>query len=547
MRKLRQMERRIAMISSWVAAFDGVCDSHEATAAPQNLQAMRKTAQGILIELESSRQHYHQKLAKTNWERAIDSALQTGLRQLKEMDTADGSDVSSLVREAELLKANAERESLLTVIEQEKSGDAAVVQVLLSAHFETIMTLNSMMEMHEDEAVEAAKRIIHKILNACSDATSHVIKPDGALSSGEAFTPSRSGTPRKRKPVNVPSVGLPEMAAPPTFVAAAFPISSPMRCSPVKASPKRRKAPMARKGVSFTPKKKSPSKRSVRWRDDTEQGVLADFEKTPQKSEITPPTASSAESVPVVSSPMPSYLPKPSSPMGSSPIPTPPEPSIDIRPKNNRFKAGFLSKRHEGSPPPPQLTHLSSSDSESSPLRDSVPDRTNRRSNLQIVENASSADITPSDSSNNSSDSEQSYWKADHPDAIRIKSAMKRVSAIGGANTSTSSVPMTRVHRRRSPTAATMTGSPPSDGLFTASHARRMVKSEKENAIQASVLSPRTAPILKNGRRITIGDGRQTSSLGGRDAMRLSGTVVGTPRGRESIVGIVGSGKNSWR
>ena len=53
---------------------------------PRNLVAMRKTAQGILAELEGSRQHYHQRIAKNNWERALDGALQTGVRQLNEMD-----------------------------------------------------------------------------------------------------------------------------------------------------------------------------------------------------------------------------------------------------------------------------------------------------------------------------------------------------------------------------------------------------------------------------------------------------------------------------
>ena len=51
---------------------------------PQNLSAMRKTAQGILLELENSRHHIRQKLEKTNWERAIDSALQHSIQQLPE-------------------------------------------------------------------------------------------------------------------------------------------------------------------------------------------------------------------------------------------------------------------------------------------------------------------------------------------------------------------------------------------------------------------------------------------------------------------------------
>jgi kinesin family member 18/19 len=104
-----------------------------------------------------------------------------------------------------------------------------------------------------------------------------------------------------------------------------------------------------------------------------------------------------------------------------------------------------------------------------------------------------------------------------------------------------------RTHRRsRSPTAATMAGSPPNENaMFTASHARRMVKSDKDSTFQTSVLSPRTAPVLKNGRRTTIGEGRHGGALMAAHAVRLSGTVGGTPKARESVAGVMGKG--GWR
>ena len=110
---------------------------------------------------------------------------------------------------------------------------------------------------------------------------------------------------------------------------------------------------MGKKGISFTPKKKSPSKRSVRWRDDTESGALADFEKTPQKMQSTPEVSSVEQSI--VLPALPSYLAGDVSndSLGSSPIPSAPEPSIELKPKANRFQAGFLSKKSDGSPPPP--------------------------------------------------------------------------------------------------------------------------------------------------------------------------------------------------
>jgi kinesin family protein 18/19 len=188
MKKLRQIERRIAILSAWVAAFDSVCDSREDGEMYPSLTAMRKTAQGILLELENSRQHFHQKLDKSNWERAIDSALQNSIRQMIELeDVGDGQDVSNLTREVELLKATAGREALLEVIELEKGGDAGVVQVLLSAQFDLISSLNDLLSMDEEEAIRHAKTILGRLLKTSSAAAAHVVKPDGTLNITEAF------------------------------------------------------------------------------------------------------------------------------------------------------------------------------------------------------------------------------------------------------------------------------------------------------------------------------------------------------------------------
>jgi kinesin family protein 18/19 len=91
-----------------------------------------------------------------------------------------------------------------------------------------------------------------------------------------------------------------------------------------------------------------------------------------------------------------------------------------------------------------------------------------------------------------------------------------------------------------------MAGSPPNENnLFTASHARRMVKSEKDPSFHTSVLSPRTAPVMKNNRRTTIGEGRQVSGSMSSGAIRLTGTMGSTPKSRESVAGM--TGKGSWR
>jgi kinesin family protein 18/19 len=537
MKKLRQIERRIGILSAWVAAFDSICDSREDEEMPPSLAAMRKTAQGILLELENSRQHYHQRLDKSNWERAIDSALQNSIRQLTEVDgCSDGLDVASLTREAELLKANAGREALLEVLEQEKVGDAGVMQVLLSAQFDIISSLSDILSMSEEDAIQHAKTVLRRLLQTCSTAVSQVIKPDGSLNVTEVFPPTKRGTPKRKKP----AAFFDGQSKPPVMAALAA-VAPQVYSSPMKSSPRRRKAVMGKKGVSFTPKKKSPSKRSVRWRDDTESGALADFEKTPQKMQSTSEASSGEQSI--VLPTLPSYLAGDVSndSLGSSPTPSAPEPLIELKPKANRFQAGFLSKKSDGSPPPPRITELNSSDTDPSPLRTMDAGNVANRSSLHIMD---AVDITPTDSGNNSS-SESENWQVNRSESAKIGMALKRAGSISRASHSHSISDSARTQRRRSPTAATMAGSPPNENMFTASHARRMVTSQKEGAFQSSVLSPRSAPVMKSSnRRTTIGETRQASGTGSH-AVRLSGTIGSTPKSRESVAGFIG--KSGWR
>ncbi|KIM97879.1 hypothetical protein OIDMADRAFT_168137 [Oidiodendron maius Zn] len=533
MKKLRQIERRIAILSAWVAAFDGVCESREDGVMYPSLTAMRKTAQGILLELENSRQHFHQKLEKMNWERAIDSALQNSIKQLFELeDAADGQDVANLTREVDLLKTNAGRDALLEVMEQEKSGDGGVMQVLLSAQFDLISSLNDLLNMDEEEAIRHAKTILGRLLKTSTAATANVVKPDGSLNITEAFPPTKRGTPKRKK--HSISLDLQSRHAPPTpNLAPVAAAEAQAFSSPVRSSPKRRKAAVGKKSISFTPKKKSPSKRS--------------FEKTPQKAKKMPEDSPAEQNVSLPA--LPSYLAADisSASIGSSPLPIAPEPSIDIKPKATRFQAGFLSRKSGVSPPPPTITSLSSSDSDPSPLRTIDPGKLSNRSSLHVMQILGS-DSTPTDSGNNSS-SEGENWPVDRSESAKIGLALKRAGSVSrqslhGYSMSDS---MSRTQRRRSPTAATVTSSPPNENmLFTASHARRMVNSQKDSTFSSSVLSPRAAPVMKSSaRRTTIGDGRPVGNLSSQ-AVRLSGSVMnGTPRSRDSVAGI--AGKGSWR
>lgn len=546
MKRLRQIERRIAIISSWVAAFDQVCDNEDEEASLDKYFAMRKTAQGILLELESSRHHYRSRLTKCNWERAIDSALQNGIRQLSETDAkADGQDAANLTREVETLKANAEREAMSAVAEDDKGSEASIAQVLLQAHFETMAAIQSILTMDEEQAVSAARIILGKILAKCTSVTSHVVKPDGSLMPTEAFPPTRNGTPKRKKQLPLGLSPIKPLIQPTSLA------SSSSLASPARMSPKRRKAAAVKKGVSFTPKKKSPGKglkRGVRWRDDAEEGTLAEFEKTPQKCNETPDISSNEPSiqltVPVLDESLISSHPNVlSDSNGSSPIPAPPTSSLEPKLKHNRFKTGFLTKKTDGSPLPPTLTQFSS-DSDHSPLRELEPGKGANRSSLQYVQNMNQG-MNSNESGNNSSSDSDDRWKPNKRDAMQIKSAVKRKSYAPPTTIN----PASR-QRRRSPTAAS-SGSPPNENtLFTASHARRMVKSEKENEGKGGILSPRTAPVVKHGgqRRTTTGTGdsrQRDSSLVGRDAVRLSTTVLASGGGARGSLAV--GGKGAWK
>jgi kinesin family protein 18/19 len=105
---------------------------------------------------------------------------------------------------------------------------------------------------------------------------------------------------------------------------------------------------------------------------------------------------------------------------------------------------------------------------------------------------------------------------------------MRRISSSHAGTTGSNSL---RVHRRRSPTSATYSSSPSDGTMFTASQARRMVKSEREGEAKPSVLSPHTLPVMKNtGRRTTLGGDIRPrhASLSSRDALRLSAIAAPT-------------------
>ena len=174
---------------------------------PENLATMRKTAQGMAVEFEHSRQHLHQKIQRNNWERAVDSALKNSVDLILQADgAADSSDVASLDREVELLKANAARDALTEVLAMEKEGDGGVTQVLLAAQLDIIASLNDVIAMSAADAAIHAKLVLQRLFKAASTSVGHIIKPDGSLKIQHHFPPTKKGTPKKSKPMINPFV-----------------------------------------------------------------------------------------------------------------------------------------------------------------------------------------------------------------------------------------------------------------------------------------------------------------------------------------------------
>jgi kinesin family protein 18/19 len=125
-------------------------------------------------------------------------------------------------------------------------------------------------------------------------------------------------------------------------------------------------------------------------------------------------------------------------------------------------------------------------------------------------------------------------------EAKKIRTAIKRSSSTATSNA-------LRTQRRRSPTASSTSGSPPSENaMFSASQARRMGADSSWKG--SNVLSPRSAPIVK------AGAGVRRTTMSGSDAMREgSGGLRAAPvRMSTAAVPAVGraslaNAKNAWR
>ena len=315
--------------------------------------------------------------------------------------------------------------------------------------------------------------------------------------------------------------------------------------------------PAKKLGVSFTPNKKSPKKRSVKWRDDADAGALAEYEKTPIRLEDTPETASNDSTMilpPVASSSFANSNGDVFTDVntnGSSPIPAAPQASFPAPPKaaGNRFQAGFLSKKSDnGSPNSSSMNN--SFEADNSPLRQIEPSMAGNRQSMESYNGNGTGNSTPERSASNRSSVNGVDENISQCDTAKIRAALRRSRGGSGGSTDLA----IRAARRRSPTAATRHGSPPGEPMFTAGQARRMIKSEREHVAGVSVLSPRAQAVSKTAaappRRATVATGAMSAIQAIRmkaQAQAGQGAQGENVRpGRNSAEGMNG-GASKWR
>lgn len=412
MKKLKIFERRIALLTGWIAAFEAICEQrgNGEDGMPANLCAIRRTANGILVELEDSRHHTHLKLDKSTWEHHIDTALSHSVKQLEQTDGADMGEVNNLNREAELLKTNFMREAYREVLEQEKVGDASMVQMLLTAQFDILASMSDTLAMDEASAVSRAKEIINRLISVGFAAVGQVVKPEGGIASetfsssmSSSFSSSLRSSPRRKQSsmgmsmnssMNSSMIASMRMSTTSKLMespAALDLVQEHMMSSPARQSPRRRKVlGAAKKGVTFTPVKKT-KQRGVRWRDDEdEDGTLADFEKTPKRHASESPEEPASEQEPMIPSPQakmpapaPATVPEEDSFLEESTLVLEPPQAASLGgslggSKPGRFQAGFLSKNRSslqpggspGMPSPPKFSlSMTTTPTDASPLR----------------------------------------------------------------------------------------------------------------------------------------------------------------------------------
>lgn len=504
----RMVERRILLVNSWVAAFDHVFENRTEP-PPAAVYKMREEAEKVLSDLKNNQKYLQQRLAGPSWEKVIDHALQTSLHILQLIDGVTETDVSALTCEANLFKMTAERDVLHAIAETEVDL-SSMVHTLSKAHFETVVTLSRVMvgfNISEEQAIEEAKKLLFEVQKGASDAVSHIIKPNGELISMDNYKPNLKGTPNRRRS-NLPLSNLASPIKPPSSNITA---ASPQSMLP-KPSPRPVKVKTPKKGVKFG--RKSDLKKKVRWQDEAEDTFVLDEPKRDESKRKR------FEGNPIIfeesiyDEPIGRDLPPVNVRRDFSPpletsqgIVAPP-----IRPRNNRLEVGFLSKNKDVSAA--DILLPTSSDS---PLRTFDTDQARNRVKVDAE--------ALSDRSSSSDDSKP--WRAN---SRSTKGSMRK--SIAGMHS-----------KRRSPSSSSQIS--PNGKMFGVGHARRMLRTEKENnGSITTVLSPKSVGVKAGARRMTVNGGTSRISKEALLGQIMEGQIR-ERAGRESIGGFGGKGR--WR
>ncbi|KAI5787587.1 P-loop containing nucleoside triphosphate hydrolase protein [Peziza echinospora] len=424
-KNMRLMERRIALVMSWTAAFDGVFAGRGDQAPPKALFAIRGEAEKVLQELQQNRFALQNRLNGPTSEREIERALETSLKNLRAVEGVTEADVATVTCEASLYKTMVEREFYHSLAAVDVDVTAAVIS-LTRAHFDAVAGL-SQMSVFEEGLTDTARKSLQDLMKLCTDATSQVVKPNGELispadsfkviprimmappsSSSASFAAATAAdTPRKQKKLAPMDMASPIRGPFAQALTAAGMTNPAVTASPMlRPSPRAFKVGTPKKAVMFA--KKSPKKKRVRWYDEYEAedlNVAAIEENKRTRTEaasqlsadshshhqqqlfgIPPPapvttrnldhpsssSSSSARDSSTATTTATSTSSSSSSTNFSSSTTTTATTAsaaagLDqppVRPRNNRMEMGFLSKKADAGPP---VTASSSSSSSSHP------------------------------------------------------------------------------------------------------------------------------------------------------------------------------------
>ncbi|KAH8151857.1 uncharacterized protein LAJ45_03850 [Morchella importuna] len=195
LKSLRVVERRISLVSTWIAAFDHVFKNRQYNQQPTVYKA-RDEAEKVLSELRGNQKYLQQRLSGPGCEKVIDQALMLSLRSLQAIEGVMETDLAALICEANLLKMTAERDALHAVANTDPDF-SSIIHTLSKAHFETVAKLSQIGEINvsEEQAVEQARKSLFEVQKAASDASPRPVKvktPKKGVKFGRKPDPKKS-------------------------------------------------------------------------------------------------------------------------------------------------------------------------------------------------------------------------------------------------------------------------------------------------------------------------------------------------------------------